>query len=293
MVVKIKGKFPSLRGFVLNVINKNQYTALTQLHNLYSVNEKQNCQNEMYIHKILATDVFPCIIHNISRKNIGEELKITTIRIEMYSDVRKNLIRIENTDIVPTITTDEPHGLAIGDEVNVADIKGGVSKIIINNRDENAAIMVFVKAGNRWFGWLDFIYNREYVSQKYSKAQVFLDGATGNLEKSNFAGFYNNLWASFELSIESVLLLHGQIKLGDAHSKITTEFKNFCTSYNLDLFDHYEKLKNIREEERYPAVHNHVEKTEQTAYEFLKITQTFINYVNGFLKERQVILNTK
>lgn len=108
----------------MKVINKNQYIARTQIHNLYSVNEKQNFENEMYIHKILATDVFPCIIHNISRKNIGEELKITTIRIEMYSDSRKNIIRLEDTNMVPTITTDEPHGLNEGDQVNVVDIKG-------------------------------------------------------------------------------------------------------------------------------------------------------------------------
>ena len=283
-MISIKCKGPSLQGIVTNVIDEDSFKM--RYYGSFFYGDK-NPDDQLLINRFLS-EIFPMIIYETSQKRIREKLKISYIRVDMYSDFRKNKTTVglinKSTDKV-TVKIDEPHNLRPGDRVDPKKQKGGIASIDVQNRDPNAAIMVFAK-WRHWYGFFDFVYNREYAIEKHKRAKEFVIAARDALDKKNYYAFYSNTWDAYELYMEIMTMMLGNIGPGESHQMIFRKFKEMYES-KADIFiTSYEKLTAIRENARYGPPHAPIEQIDSEASAFNDLLDNLDTYVDDFLNRR-------
>lgn len=287
---EIKGKGPALKGFITKIIDENQFNMAFQGSYYYS--KEKNDHFENFINRLLSESIFPIIIHHISRKHLKEKLKIQNIRVNMFSDFRKNVIIVNDDELSYTIKTDEEHNLQVGDIVK-DNQKGGITKIEAKNRDPNAGIIALAKYRDRWYGFFDCTYNRQHVIEKHKRAKQFLRSGQLNFENKIYHAFYQSIWDAFELYIEIMSLMIGDISVGASHDKIVKEFENFCESNALPYLRYFRTLTEIREDSRYGPPHIPIERIDMEVIAFFKVVKQLDKYVEDFLERRQVIFKNE
>ncbi len=289
--LKIDGGIDSIIGFaetsakkgeVANIITQGSYFSNSDLNDPHVLSIKNQIAN------IMASHVFPLFLDHFSSKDLPEKFYISSVRIELFADDSKNTFTFNKyTKILGSFILAKPKTLKKGDPVFQEDIKG-INSIYVEDRDPNSALMLFVSFNGEWYGIIDLIYNRANAADKHETAQEYIETAISNFKNSKFKPFYNDLWTAYELLAESILLLHGQLKLKDSHEKISKILKEFCNTHNLPFYDEYKQIGSIRTSVRYGPPHKKQPNMEQDALKYLTGLIEFSKHVESFLKERQV-----
>ena len=291
----IKNDLSSLVGFTAKSVKKGELASIATAGAYLSDGDLddpfvQSCKN--HITRIMSGIIFPKLLYHFSNK-LPKEFHLQSVRIELFADEKQNTIYFNKEAKIKAICKNvKGKSFIKGERVTEADM-GKILNLYCDERDPNAACLLFTFFGGQWMGVFDYHYNRKYVSEKYRLAQAHLKSALDNYGKGNFEPFYNSLWDGYELLGESILLIHNQLKLKDSHQKISKSLQAFCQTRDLDYGKVFQNLRQIREGARYGPPHPKNMNYKKMALTYLYKTMNFSEYVEGFLKERQVDVNSK
>ena len=291
----IKNDFSSLVGFAAKSAKKGELASIITAGAYLSDDDLndpfvRSCKN--HITQMMSEIIFPKLLYRFSNK-LPKEFYLQSVRIEFFADEKQNTIYFNKEAKIKAMCKAVKGKLFIKDElVKIADVEK-IFNLYCDERDPNAACMLFTFFRGQWMGVFDYHYNRKYASEKYQLAQTHLKAALDTYGKGNFKPFYNGLWDGYELLGESILLIHNQLKLKDSHQKISKSLQAFCQTRGLDYGKVFQKLRQIRDGARYGPPHPKNMNYKKMAPTYLHKTMNFSEYVEGFLKERQVDVNSK
>ena len=292
MELKIIGGIDSIVGFAETSAQAGDVVTIRTQGSYFSqsdLNDPNVLSIKNQITSIMASHVFPLFLNRFSSKDLPEKFVISSVRIELFADASKNTITFnKDAKILGKFVLAKPKAFKKGDPVFQDDIKG-INSIYVKDRESNSALMLFISFKGEWYGLLDLIYNRKNASDKHEVAQEYLETAMSNFKNSKFKPFYNDLWTAYELLAESTLLLHNTLKLKDSHKKISKLFKGFCETHNLPYYNDFKQIESIRTSVRYGPPYKKKSDMEKNALKYMTSLIDFSKYVEGFLKERQVI----
>ena len=292
MELKIIGGIDSIVGFAETSAQAGDVVTIRTQGSYFSqsdLNDPNVLSIKNQITSIMASHVFPLFLNRFSSKDLPEKFVISSVRIELFADASKNTITFnKDANILGKFVLAKPKAFKKGDPVFQDDIKG-INSIYVKDRESNSALMLFISFNGEWYGLLDLIYNRKNASDKHEVAQEYLETAMSNFKNSKFKPFYNDLWTAYELLAESTLLLHNTLKLKDSHKKISKLFKGFCETHNLPYYNDFKQIESIRTSVRYGPPYKKKSDMEKNALKYMTSLIDFSKYVEGFLKERQVI----
>ena len=286
----IKNHFPSLAGFVEKSGNTGEISQIVIMGAYLSNSDLDDSFGQLckdHISHTMSELIFPKLLYHLSHK-LSKNFFLQSVRVELFPDETQNTIYFnDEAKIKAECKLVKRKPFAKNELIKEADIEK-ISNLSCNERDPNAACLLFTFFRGEWLGIFDYHYNRKHASDKYQLAQTHLKAALNNYDKSNFKSFYTSLWDGYELLCESVLLLHNQLKLKESHTKISNLLKEFCKIRNLDYDKDFENLRKIRDVVRYGPPHTTDIDYEEKSLSYLRKTMNFSKYVEVFLKERLV-----
>ena len=280
----IKGKIGWCIGFSLENKKENECGSIMIRrigqyllnHDLCDPQAKYVKQN---IDNYLTKYVFPIFdSHPISKRLSRKTIK--SIRIEMFNNILKNTISFNESSKILFIA-DLINPLKTNDETILPENIEKIKYIFVENKDPNSAIMLFELIGEEWYGCYNLIFNAEIIRQKYDAANEFMKSAKCNLDKSRMIAFYNDLWSSYELLVESISLSFPNPKRLK-HDEILKKCKEFCEQSNLPYYNNYEKIYEIRNEVRYGR---------SSKYSLTESAYDHFNSLENFSKMIEIMLN--
>jgi hypothetical protein len=290
----IKNDFPSLVGFAEKSVSSGE-TANIVTAGVYFPNSDlndpfvQSCKT--HISHMMSEIIFPKLLHHFSH-NLPKNFYLHAVRIELFADEKQNTIYFnKEAKIKAKCKYVGGKQVAKNDLVKESDIEK-ILNLQCDERDPNAACLMLTFFRGNWIGIFDYHYNRKYASDKYQLAQTHLKAALNNYKKSDLIPFYSSLWDGYELLGESILLLHNQLKLKESHQKISKLLHGFCKIRDLDYDIDFQDIREIRDFVRYGPPHTTNIDYEEKALTYLQKTANFSKYVESFLKERAVNVNS-
>ena len=286
----IKNDFPSLLGFTEKSTKSGETSSIVTAGVYLSDSDSndpfvQSCKS--HISHMMSDIVFPKLLHYFSHK-LPEKFRLQSIRIELFANEEQNIMYFnKEAKIKATCKYVKGKSFTKNELVKEDDIEK-ILDIYCDEKDPNAACLMFTFFRGQWMGIFDYHYNRKYASDKYQLAQTHLKAALSSYNKSDFKPFYSSLWDGYELLGESILLIHNQLKLKESHQKILELLQGFCKIRNLDYSKDFQDIRKIRDFVRYGPPHTTEIHYEEKSEKYLQKTMNFSKYVESFLKERQV-----
>lgn len=289
----IKGDFPSLAGFADKSYKQGSTATIVTMGNFLSLDELNDpfvFSIKSQIGTIMSEWIFPRLLKHFSNK-LPEKFVLQTVRIELFGNESENTIYFNKEAKIKAmckyvgnkkLTPNEP---VLGSDIEK------IINLYCDERDPNAACLMFINFRGNWMGIIDYTYNRKNASEKYRLAQTHLNAALSNYEKSNLEPFYTSLWDGCELLVESILLLHNQLKLKETHKKISKLLEGFCEIRNMVFHRDFSDIRKIRDVLRYGPPHTTNIDYKDKSLTYLSKAKEFSEFVETFLKERAVNLS--
>ena len=170
-----------------------------------------------------------------------------------------------------------------GDSVFDKDIDE-VCSVKLTNGDANSAHITLLAFKNKWAVFFDFIYNKKDIEKHIEASKEFYESAKENLQKNRLRPFFENAFASAELSAKSYLLSFPDKKIltGRNHKdrKDKYEEHNRLGNVKPDFSITLSKLSSLRDSARY--LHSDDYKNEDV-HNILRILKQMIDsYENRF-----------
>ena len=200
-------------------------------------------------------DVF--IIPEIEKKRKDGSIKdgtiITKMQIVFSLDTEKNEVRLnEEVKAIAKAKANKP--IQNGEIVSDKDIDA-IEDIKLTDEDVNCGHITLLLFKNNWIISFDFRYNKERVKAHIEASKEFYDSALDNLDKNRLRPFYENAFASAELSAKSVLLALPDKKIleGKNHKDRIEKFKNWAKLGNvkMEFSNTLSSLSGLRDSARY------------------------------------------
>ena len=130
-----------------------------------------------------------------------------------------------------------------------------IDHIELTNGDANSAHITLLKFKDNWMIWLDFIYNKKKIEEHIEASKEFYESAKESFEKGRLRSFFENAFASAELSAMSHLLRlpNKGILTGRSHKDRREKYKEHANLGNVrPTFSHtLSKLSLLRDSARY------------------------------------------
>lgn len=141
-----------------------------------------------------------------------------------------------------------------GDVVCEGDVEN-IEKIELTDDDSNCAHITLLLFKNNWIISFDARYNKKIIQEHIEASKEFYESAKENLEKGRLRSFFEDAFASAELSAKSVLLMLPDKKLltGRNHKERLSKFKDWANLGNvkIEFSDTLSKLSTLRDSARY------------------------------------------
>ncbi|MDP2673148.1 MAG: HEPN domain-containing protein [Nanoarchaeota archaeon] len=214
-------------------------------------------------------DIFvnPEIERRIKRRAIKEGTPITRIQIVFNLDKGKNEIRL-NEEVKAIINGKATRDIQKGEVIYESDIDD-IGEIELTDEDINCGHITLLFFRNNWIISFDFRYNQERVKEHIEASKEFYETAINSLENNRLRAFYENAFATAELSAKSILLLlPDKDILNDksfrSHGKIEKKLTSWANLGNVkpEFSTILSKLKSLRDSARY--VHSEDYKSEDS-----------------------------
>lgn len=203
--------------------------------------------------QVMDIFVIPEIEKRRKDGKISEGTVISKMQIVFSLDNQKNYVRLNNE--VKAIATGKANkSINKGDIVYENDINN-IEKIELTNEDINCAHITLLLFKNNWVISFDFRYNKERIKEHIEASKEFYESAVENLDKNRLRPFYENAFASAELSAKSVLLALPDKKIleGKNHKDRIEKFENWAKLGNvkMEFSTTLSSLSGLRDSARY------------------------------------------
>ena len=223
-------------------------------------------------------DIF--IIPEIKRRRNIEETKpfvLSSAQIVFSLKDGKNTTRLnEEVKAVANIklNTSKIKGEPVYD--NEVDYVEGIQ---LTDEDVNCAHITLLLIKNSWIISFDFRYNKELAKEHLEASKDFYESAKSNLENNRIRPFFEDAFASAELSAKSILLLlpDKEILEGKNHEDRIKKFSNWAElgNVNIDFSTTLSKLKSLRSSARYLSSDDY---KNENPLEIINILNEMINF---------------
>ena len=200
-------------------------------------------------------DIF--IIPEIERRRkdgrIKEGVVISKMQIVSSLDTGKNEVRLnEEVKAIAIAKANKP--IQKNEIVYEMDIDS-IEKIELTDEDLNCGHITLLLFKNNWTISFDFRYNKERVKAHIEASKEFYESAINSLDKDRLRPFYENAFASAELSAKSFLLTMPDKKIleGKNHKDRITKFENHAKLGNvkMEFSTTLSSLSGLRDSARY------------------------------------------
>lgn len=200
-------------------------------------------------------DIF--IIPEIERRRKEGKIKdgtvISKMQIVFSLDKEANEIRL-NEEVKAIVRGKATKSIKKGDMVYENDIEN-IEKIELTDKDPNCAHITLLLFKNNWIISFDFRYNKEKVNEYIGASKEFYETAKESLEKNRVRAFFENAFASAELSATSILLTLPSKEILECrvHKKRLSQFNDWANLGNvkMDFGTTLSKLSSLRDSARY------------------------------------------
>ncbi len=229
------------------------------------VEEKLNFDDETkqrVFQQVMDIFVNPEIERRIKRRTIKEGIPITRIQIVFNLDKGKNDIRL-NEEVKAIIHGKATRDIQKGELVYESDI-GEIGGVELTDEDVNCGHITLLLFKNNWIISFDARYNKEKIKEHIEASKEFYETAIDSLEKNRLRAFYENAFATAELSAKSILLiLPDKDILNDKsfriHGKIEKKLTSWANLGNIkpEFSTILSKLKSLRDSARYVHSENY------------------------------------
>lgn len=182
-------------------------------------------------------DIF--IIPEIERRRkegkIKEETIISKMQIVFSLGKGKNEIRL-NKEVKAIIRGRATRDIQKGETVYERDIDS-IEGIELTDEDINCGHITLLLFRNNWIVSFDSRYNKEKVRNHIDASKEFYETAIDSLSKNRIRAFYENAFASAELSAISVLLILPSKEILECrnHKKRLSQFKDWANLGNVKM----------------------------------------------------------
>ena len=203
-------------------------------------------------------DIFvnPEIERRRKEGTIKDGTLITKMQIVFNLDKGKNEIRL-NEDVKAIVKGRATRDIQKGEAVYETDIDA-IEDIELTDEDVNCGHITLLLFKNNWIISFDFRYNKEKVREHIEASKEFYETATNSLENNRLRAFYENAFATAELSAKSILLLLPDKdilndKSSKSHGKIKNKLNNWTNLGNvkMEFSTTLSKLRDLRDSARY------------------------------------------
>lgn len=182
-------------------------------------------------------DIFvnPEIERRRKEGTIKDGTLITKMQIVFNLDKGKNEIRL-NEDVKAIVKGRATRDIQKGEAVYEKDIDA-IEDIELTDEDVNCGHITLLLFKNNWIISFDFRYNKERVREHLEASKEFYETATHSLENNRLRAFYENAFATAELSAISVLLTLPSKEILECrnHKKRLSQFKDWADLGNVKM----------------------------------------------------------
>ena len=215
-------------------------------------------------------------------KKIDDDFIINKVQV-VFSLNKKNKVRLNN-EVKAIIECKINKQINKGDLVPEEDIDK-IENIKLTDEDINCGHITLLLFKNNWIVSFDARYNKETIKEHIEASKEFCESAKDNLDKKRLRPFFENAFASAELSAKSVLLTLPDKKIltGRNHKERLDKFQNWANLGNvkIEFSEILSKLSSLRDSARYLFSENY--KNENPA-KILKILEEMIKFAEENIK---------
>lgn len=183
---------------------------------------------------------------------MGENFEITKVQI-IFSLNKKNRVRL-NEQVKAIVKCKANKQINKGETVYEKDLDK-IENIKLTDDDVNCAHITLLLFRNNWIISFDARYNKEIIKEHIKASKEFYESAKENSEKGRLRPFFENAFASSELSAKSVLLAlpNKKILTGRNHKDRLDGFRNWADLGNvkIEFSETLSKLSGLRDSARY------------------------------------------
>lgn len=236
--------------------------------------------------QVMDIFIIPEIEKRRKEGTIKDGTLITKMQIIFNLDKEKNEIRL-NDEVRVIVTGKATRNIQKGEAVYETDIDN-IENIQLLEEDSNCGHITLLLFRKNWIIGFDSRYNKKKIKEHIQASKEFYETAINCLENNRLRAFYENAFASAELSAKSVLLsLPDKEILNDkspkSHGKIKGKLKRWADLGNIkmEFSTTLSQLSKLRDSARY--VHSNLYQTEDP-YKIKNIIQEMIEFAEESIK---------
>lgn len=185
-------------------------------------------------------------------KKIDDDFIINKVQV-VFSLNKKNKVRLNN-EVKAIIKCKANKQINKDDLVSEDDIDK-IENIKLTDEDVNCGHITLLLFKNNWIVAFDARYNKEIIKTHIEASKEFYESAKDNLDKRRLRPFFENAFASAELSAKSVLLALPDKKIlnGRNHKDRLEKFQSWADLGNVkvEFSETLSKLSGLRDSARY------------------------------------------
>ncbi len=213
---------------------------------------------------------------------IKDDFVISKVQI-IFSLNRKNRIRL-NEQVKAIVECKSNKQINKGEVVYEKDIDK-IKNVKLTGEDVNCSHITLLVFKNNWIISFDARYNKEIIKEHIKASKEFYESAKENSDKCRLRPFFENAFASAELSAKSVLLMLADNKIltGRNHKDRLNKFQNWANLGNvkIEFSETLSKLSNLRDSARYLYSEDY---KNENPKEVLKILKEMIDFAEENIK---------
>jgi len=203
--------------------------------------------------QVMDVFVTPEIEKRRKEGTIRDGTPIKKMQIVFNLDKEKNEVRL-NDEVKSIVTGKATRNIQKGEIIYETDIDN-IEKIQLTEEDANCGHITLLLFRNNWIIGFDARYNKERIREHISASKEFYETAIDSLGNNRLRAFYENAFASAELSAKSVLLSLPDKKIltGRNHKDRLERFKEWAELGNvkMEFSTTLSKLSGLRDSARY------------------------------------------
>jgi len=201
--------------------------------------------------QVMSIWIIPEIKKRREREEIDEKFSVFGAQVIFSLDKGFNDVRL-NEQVKAIIRGKATRDIKKGEKVSEKDLEN-IDNLKLTDEDPNCAHITLLSFKGKWIISFDFRYDKGLAKEHIKASKEFYEGAIDNLKKKRLRPFYENCFASAELSTKAILMLYIDKKYLDNHENKVKQMKKWVDLGNADVkfSNTLNRLSNLRFSARY------------------------------------------
>jgi len=237
-----------------------------------------------FLRKVIDIWVYPRIKELQNEGKLPKSYVLKAAQIVFNPNSPKVHVRL-NSQVKCVIKAKVSEEIHKNDPIYEHQIKDIISfEIPKNRKNQNYGLITLVKIANRWYIHWDARYNKQKISEHIKAAKEFYETAKWALSRNYLRAFFENCFASAELSTHALVLILPQKIIKEPSHKATLKGLRLWSNLgNIDIkyLITLEKLNSLRASARYMASKDYLK---EDANKIVKAIEDLINFVATQIK---------